>query len=235
MKIFQTKKIKIAKSFGEKLKNARKRKSINLEQAEKETKISMKYLYDLEHSRYDQLPADVYVNGFLTRYADYLNLKKEEILKEYYEEKKIFDSVRSIKRHSDQENKNLIKPEPSKKWLETPKFFITPELVMSALAGICVMVLLGYIWFQVKSFAAAPPLEIVNEDAEIVVSMDYIDINGKTDTGANLIINGEAVSVESDGAFTQRIQLNKGVNTIEIVASNKANKETKKTIQVLSK
>lgn len=233
--LFTRKKIRSSKSLAEKLKIARKRKEINLEEAERETKISMGYLFALEHSQYDKLPADVYVYGFLCRYAEFLGLEKEKILSQYREEKKIADSIRSIKKHPDQENKNLIKPKPSEKWLKTPRFFITPELVIGLCVTLLVAGLLGYIWFQVKSFAAAPPLELKNPEAEIVVSMDSITIEGETDSGANLCINDEPVAIQADGSFVQEVQLVEGVNTIEIIARNKANKETKKIIQVLSK
>jgi len=233
--LFTRKKIRLQINLGEKLTLARKRKNVNLEEAERDTKIAMKYIYALEHSKYDELPADVYVYGFLNRYANYLEIKTDEVIKMFDDEKRIFDSVKSIKRHSDQENKNLIKPKPDEKWLKTPKFFITPELVISVCVGGLVVCLLGYIWFQVKSFAAAPPLEIKNQDAEIVVSIDNLNISGATDPGATLTINGEAVSISADGNFSEDIQLVKGINKIEIIAKNKTNKETKKTIQVLSK
>jgi len=233
--IFTKKKIKLQKFLGERLRNARKRKDVNLEQAEKDTKIAMKYLHALESSHYEKLPADVYVYGFLARYADYLGLKKEEIIGNYQDEKRYYYSIKSIKKHSGLEKKNLIKPEPEGKWLKGPKYYITPELAIGITVAVVVIGLLGYIWFQVKSFAAAPPLEINNQQAEIVVSMDNITISGKTDSTANLNINGEAVAVEPDGSFSEEIQLEKGINTVEISAKNKAQKETTKTIQILCK
>ena len=235
--IFTRKKIRVERNLGDKLKTARKKKEVDFEEAEADTKIAMKYLSALEHSKFDQLPADVYVYGFLNRYADYLGLKKDEIVKIYQNEKNVFDSVKNIKirKHSDQENKNLLKPKPDEKLLKTPKFFITPELAIGFFVTIIVVGLLGYIWFQVKGFAAAPPLEVKNPDAEIVVSLEKINITGKTDITASLSINNQAVAVDTEGNFSEEVQLSKGVNSIEIVARNKANKETKKTIQVLSK
>ena len=231
--IFTKKKIKLQKFLGDRLKTARKRKEVNLEQAEKDTKVAMKYLHALESSNYDKLPADVYVYGFLSRYADYLGLKSDEVIKNFQDEKKYYHSIKSIKRHPDQEKKNLLKPESEGKWLKGPKYYITPELAIGVFVAVVVIGLLGYIWFQVKSFAAAPPLEINNKEAEIVVMMDKITISGKTDSTADLNINGEAVAVEPDGNFSEEIQLEKGINTIEITARNKAQKETTKRKQIL--
>ena len=233
--IFTKKKIRLSRNLGDKLKSARKRKEVNFEEAERDTKISMKYISALEYSQYDKLPADVYVIGFLKRYSEYLALDKSEIIHLYQEEKQLFDSVKHIKKHSDQESKNLIKPKPTEKWLKSSRLYITPEMAIGFFIVVLVFGLMGYIWFQVKSFAAAPPLEVTNAEAEIVVSTDKIDISGKTDPSASLSVNNQAVAIDPEGVFTEEVQLSKGLNTIEITAKNKANKETKKTIQVLSK
>jgi len=233
--LFSKKKICSSRSLPEKLRIARKKMDINLEEAEKETKIPMKYLHALEHAEYNNLPADIYVLGFLKRYGNFLGMK-QDIVKQYRDEKAIACSVSNLKnKFIKEEKKTLIRPEPSMKWLNSPRFFLTPELVISVCVTIAVVGLLGYIWFQVKSFAAAPPLELSNNNAEIVVSMDSINIEGKTDSGAILTINNEPVGVSADGSFSQQIQLSKGVNTIQILARNKANKETEKTIQILNK
>lgn len=235
MELFTRKKIRLSKNLGEKLRLQRKRKNVDLSDAEAETKIAMKYLAAIEHSEYDKLPADVYVYGFLERYAIYLGLNKDVILGMYRDEKKIFNSVKNIKKHTDQKNANLIKPKPNEKWLKTSRFIVTPELVIGFFVAVVVIGLLGYIWFQVKSFAAAPPLELRNAEAEIVVSTNKIVVSGTTDAQASLDINNQSIAINTDGSFSQEVQLNKGINTIEIVAKNKANKETKKTIQILSK
>ncbi|OGD66001.1 hypothetical protein A3F08_01040 [Candidatus Berkelbacteria bacterium RIFCSPHIGHO2_12_FULL_36_9] len=229
---FTKKKIRLEKSYAQKLISARKKANLNLEDVEKETKISMKYLFALEYAQYDKLPADVYVVGFLKRYADFLKIKND-LVKQYLAEKNIAKTVSFLGTKSVSEN--VVKLEPSKKLQSMPKFFITPELVISFCIGVVVIGLLGYIWFQVKSFAAAPPLELKNEAAEIVISMETINIEGKTDSGAILTINGQPVAVDSNGNFVQIVQLIKGINTIEIIAKNKADKETKKVIQILSK
>lgn len=233
--IFTRKKIRLPKNLGEKLRLQRKRKGVDLSDAEADTKISMKYLAALEHSEYDKLPADVYVYGFLERYAAYLGLDKKTIMELYRGEKEIYNSVKSIKKHPDQENVNLIKPKPDEKWLKAPRFVITPEFAIGFFVAIIVTGLLGYIWFQVKSFAAPPPLEIKNSQAEIIIFVDNIVISGITDPQATLDINSQNVAINADGSFAQEVQLSKGINTIEIVAKNKANKETKKTVQILSK
>jgi len=65
--------------------------------------------------------------------------------------------------------------------------------------------------------------------------MNEITVERKTDAGASLFINDQLVTLDAEGKFSQNIKLVSGLNTIEVKATNKAEKETVKTIQVLMK
>jgi cytoskeleton protein RodZ len=71
---------------GDLLRNARQAKSLSLEQAEQATRIRVKLLEALEQGDYAQLPAPVFVKGFLRNYAQFLELNPEEVLRAYREE-----------------------------------------------------------------------------------------------------------------------------------------------------
>ena len=60
--------------IGNSLREARTRRQIDLPQAEQATKIRVRYLRALEEERFEQLPSQTYVKGFLRTYADYLGL-----------------------------------------------------------------------------------------------------------------------------------------------------------------
>ncbi len=230
--IFAKKTIKTAKSLGKTLCCARKKKNISLEKAEIDTKIRIKYLTALEQDDYKNMPPDVYSIGFLSRYASYLGLEKAQCIDKYRQEKLLYSQIERKKFRITQKE-NLISPGSTNKFQEKLKFVITPQIFVTAFVAFMVMGVLSYIWFQVKSFAAAPPLELNNPNEQIVVSNNMIEVTGTTDPGANLFINDQAVSVDEVGKFKQTVNLNKGINTIEIKAQNKANKETAKNIQAL--
>jgi hypothetical protein len=69
--------------IGNSLREARMRRKIEFAQAEQATKIRGKYLRALEEERFDQLPAQTYVKGFLRTYADYLGLDGQLYVDEY--------------------------------------------------------------------------------------------------------------------------------------------------------
>jgi hypothetical protein len=69
--------------IGSSLKDARLRQGIDLAEAELATKIRSKYLRGLEEERFDVLPAQTYIKGFLRSYADFLGLDGQLYVDEY--------------------------------------------------------------------------------------------------------------------------------------------------------
>jgi cytoskeleton protein RodZ len=69
--------------IGNSLREARLRQGIDLARAEDDTKIRAKYLQALEDERFDVLPGDTYVKGFLRTYADYLGLDGQLYVDEF--------------------------------------------------------------------------------------------------------------------------------------------------------
>lgn len=185
-----------------------------MEDAETETKIRIKYLEALEEGRYDILPGNVYTQGFLIKYADYLDLSKEKLLTQFKAER------------GDKEKVNLVPERRIKeRW-----FFITPKIMTIGFIVLFIVVVLGYIVYSVRNFTLPPNLLISQPSAEQILKEDKVNIIGKTDAGATLEINGQAVLLDGNGNFTQQVKLNSGLNTFEIKAINRLKKE--KTIQV---
>lgn len=231
---FSKRKISSSQSLGKKLLAARKRKHVDLRVAEEETHIPMRHLTNLEQGSYRHLPSPVYTRGFLTRYAAYLGLKPAVVLAAYDDEYTCYNQVRHVRSSRQIPQEGLLRPHVTDEWLgRSGSWFVTPELLWGGSIAVVLVGLLGYIWAQVASFAAAPPLD-VQTPGEVVVSVEQVNIIGTTDPSASLTINQQPVTVDRQGRFNQAVRLIDGVNTLEISATNKANKETTKTIQLLA-
>jgi cytoskeleton protein RodZ len=76
-----------SESFGEYLARERSLRNITLEEISQRTRISMRVLQALEEERWDELPADVYVRGFLRTYSRYLGLDENEVLVRYEDQR----------------------------------------------------------------------------------------------------------------------------------------------------
>ena len=194
----------------------------------------MKHLQALERGQYTHLPATIYTRGFLTRYAAYLELKPDAVLADYESEAACFAQAMRVKR-SKQSEEGLLRPHVADEWLKDPnRLTLTPSMIWGTSLSVIMLVIVGFVWFQVASFAAAPPLEISTPGSQLRVSVDQVEVSGTTDPMAELAINGQPVAVDTTGQFHQAVNLVDGVNTLEISAKNKAEKETVKTIQLLA-
>jgi transcriptional regulator with XRE-family HTH domain len=67
---------------GNKLRNARSRRKLSLQDAEEATKIRARYLEALENDEWDQLPGDVYARAFIRTYASLLGLDGDRLADE---------------------------------------------------------------------------------------------------------------------------------------------------------
>lgn len=66
--------------LGSRLAEARQQKGLSLADAERQTRITRRYLEALETDRFHLLPAPVYARGFLRNYARFLGLNADELL-----------------------------------------------------------------------------------------------------------------------------------------------------------
>jgi len=69
-------------TLGGRLKGAREAKKVTIEQAHKDTRISVQLLYAFEDNRFDAL-SPTYVKSFLSKYSKYLGLDDVSIVREY--------------------------------------------------------------------------------------------------------------------------------------------------------
>ncbi len=74
-------------SFGEYLLRERQLRNISLEEISQRTRISLRVLRALEEERWEELPADVYIRGFLRTYSRYLGLDENEVLVRYEDQR----------------------------------------------------------------------------------------------------------------------------------------------------
>ena len=66
--------------LGSLLTRAREARGLTLEDAERDTRISRRYLQALESEQFEVIPAPVYARGFLRSYSQYLGIDPSEAL-----------------------------------------------------------------------------------------------------------------------------------------------------------
>ena len=109
--------------IGNSLREARTRRQIDVGQAEQATKIRARYLRALEDERFDQLPSQTYVKGFLRTYADYLGLDGQLYVDEFNSRFATGDD------HDARTRRSSVRPERRTRRLETTIVLIAVGLV----------------------------------------------------------------------------------------------------------
>jgi cytoskeleton protein RodZ len=72
----------VENGVGNKLHEARTRRSLSLQEAEEATKIRCRYLLAIENEDWDQLPGDTYARAFIRTYGSFLGLDGERLAEE---------------------------------------------------------------------------------------------------------------------------------------------------------
>jgi len=72
----------VENGVGNKLREARTRRSLGLQEAEEATKIRCRYLLAIENEDWDQLPGDTYARAFIRTYGGFLGLDGERLAEE---------------------------------------------------------------------------------------------------------------------------------------------------------
>ena len=212
-------------TLGEKLKRIRSNKRISLGEVSRFTKIQVKYLEYLEQGDYDKLPVDVYVRGFLRSYADFIGIDEQVLLR-------LYDKERGIRKNLEKgKNPELIK----RKTINIYSFVFTPKKVLIAAIIVLVSGGLFFLWEEIGSFASAPRLVVINPSNGSETDGNSVFVEGITEKDASLFINDQPILVNDEGKFGEILTLQAGVNSINIKAVNKFNREAAQTITVRSK
>nr|WP_209122321.1 RodZ domain-containing protein [Alkalihalobacillus sp. BA299] len=125
--------------LGQRLKEAREQKEINLDDLQKTTKIQKRYLLAIEEGNFDALPGKFYARAFVKNYAEAVGLDAEQILQEFgnelpnpHKEGPELPSRRTVR----------AKKTPTNSKKKTKGYSIIPALI----AGIIIIVVFGVIW-----------------------------------------------------------------------------------------
>ncbi len=213
-------------TLGEKLRKLRNERRISLGEVSRVTRIQVKYLEYLEEGRFDKLPVDVYVRGFLRSYAEFLAVDENVLIKLYEKEKGIKNNLDKSKKKDDFGKK----PKP----INISSFVFTPKIIVISITTILFLAGVFYIYHELGQFASTPRLVVLDPQQNAMVNGNSVSVEGVTDKDAQLSINGQPVLVNDDGRFDENVTLQSGENTINVEAVNRFGKETAQSFSVIA-
>ncbi|MFA6410655.1 MAG: helix-turn-helix domain-containing protein [Candidatus Buchananbacteria bacterium] len=221
---FNFKEINNPPSLGQQLQEIREKLKISLDQAAKSTGIAAKYLTALESGQYHQLPGEVYAKSFLKVYTKFLGLDFEDFVSLYQSEQTVYAKTK---------NSGLSDFKKPVRKISRIHLIVTPRIVRSAIIALLALACLFYLGVKVKMIMTPPDLKVQNPVNNLTTDQNFIEVSGSVEKETKLEVNGQQILVDKDGHFSEMIDLQSGVNTIEVSAESRHGKQTKVYRQVM--
>lgn len=210
---FETKKV-AQETLGEYLSSVRQHLGLTIEEVGQKTGIFEKFIMALEDGKYQVLPPDVYVLGFLKKLADLYRISCADITEQFKKEKGI-----TLQAFRD-------KITPQKGWRAmVSQISITPAL-LTVVSGL-VLGLGAFLYVLVQAFSVnhTPSLVITEPKADTVLQGSSVMVKGKTEPGITVTVNDQNVLVQNDGNFETILGVAPGQKDFRFVATNRFGKQ----------
>lgn len=215
------------KTVGKLLAEKRIAKKLTYDEISEIVKINPEYLEALENVDYSKFPSEVYVKGFLRNYAKFLNIDPEHALALYRRERE----------------KAMAKPKlgvGEKIKSRRFNFSLSNAKIMAIGALLFALLTVFYVGNYVLDVFQSPTLELTkpvqitaNESGNFFTEEDKVQLEGISEIGNKLSINGQEYRVNSFEQFTVELRLQEGLNEIRIASQNQINKESEIVLNVL--
>lgn len=209
-------------TVGDYFRRRREEEGFSIKEVSDKLGIRKEYMESLESGNYGDLPPQVYVRGFIKSYSELLGIDGNQLIKIYNRE------ISSADGQIKEEKKKGFRRKGFNSYLA-----ITPG-ILTLVASIAVISVIGYYFYhQINSFNSKPYLFLESPQSDEVVKQNELWVTGKTEEDAVLKINGQAISVGSDGRFSEKITLSEGKNRLVVEAKNRFNNSDRREITVI--
>lgn len=166
--------------------------------------IPERYLRALEQEDVTDLPGLVYEKHFVARYAEALKLDSEMLVARWV-------ALRET------EAKSLTRFVPRvQRW----NLWVSPQLGRRLVMAAIFLAVTGFVSSRAVVLLEAPALELRTPYDEQVVATSRVLVEGRAAAGATVTVNDAQVTT-TDGAFSVPMTLDRGINTIRVVAERR--------------
>ena len=210
---FTTRPVK-TKTLAEHLQALRRRLHLELEEVARLVKIQPKYLRALEAGNFQDLPAAVYVKGFLRSLAPVYRVSVSLLLEQFAVEQQMEKNV------ADEPGRDAIAVRRG--W---PNFILSSKHLALGTVAILGLFSLAYLYFQISSLGRKPAIELFSPAEDGAISQGMITVEGQTEEGSALYLNGQPIVVDVSGSFRENVSLAPGLNQLVLKSVNKFGRE----------
>lgn len=201
------------KKVGEVLSEYREKLNIPLEKVAQITKIRTEFLEAIEANRFEELPAEPFVKGFLHSYAQFLGLDPETILA-------------LLRRDFKTGEKGKVVPRQFLRPLTRKRSWINPHVTVIASVSIVVSLVVAYAAIQVWRLQQ-PPMLVVSSPLQSAVLGRNVIVKGMTRSDAVVSVDSMPIAINPDGEFeTSLFYPDNGTYSIIIQAEDRHKRVT---------
>lgn len=201
-------------SVGETLKNKRERLGLSTKQIAEKIRIQEKYLIALENNDDQAFDSKVIARGFLIKYCDYLNINWEKLLPFWRRDFNVSSKPK----------------ETSVSFLS--KINITPLVFSVLVFGFVIFSFVSFGFIQYTKFKKPPNIEIESPVEDQVYSSSQVVVKGKTTEGSKLFMNNTELSLDSQGSFSENLNVSPGLNKLVFRSISPLGRETIKNLTI---
>lgn len=196
---------------GQILQRYREQAHLNLAKLADETHIKLEYLEALEANRFEDLPAAVFVKGYIKTYGqrfDFDPVPVIALLRRDYKESARGQLVA----------REFVRPLAGARWRLTPRLMAVSSALVIVLAGLL------YSGWRYLEWRQPPPITLTQPTANQLVAAT-VAVEGQTKPDVILSINDQPVSLRPDGHFQTEVTfVTEGLGLIKVEAIDRRGK-----------
>ncbi len=211
MTIFCFKTLSPTKRLSQLVTEARIEKNLTVAELSTSARVPEKYVTALERADFSSLPpAKTFRLAYIKALAQTLGLPIDQTVTQFITEGGV-------------EELSMVHPRT-----ELPRlpFSSVSIFIRNLVGGLVVLLLIGYLGWQVKRILQPPTLTVYYPLEGAIVNDLSTTIAGQTENESKLTINGQDVMLNNQGRFSVPIDLTAGLNTVVIAAARKHGKTT---------
>lgn len=217
---FETKQL-ATETLGEYLQRVRTALRLSITEVSKKTGIFEKFLISLEAGKYEKLPPDVYVLGFIKKLSVAYAIPFQPMQEQFRKERDILEHEMRQKIEPKRSLRDLVK-----------EVSLTPKTI--SVIGVVLVLVISFVYLMVQIFSVnkTPTLQIDEPKPDTVISGSSVVVKGQTDFGSTLTINGQNVFVKNDGEFQTLAGVTPGQTELRVDSVNKFGKRSSQIISL---
>ena len=105
-------------------------------------------------------------------------------------------------------------------------FYLTPARVGIALAAVALAIFIFFAGGRLIRFSTSPLLSVDEPTDKSVLQEPMILARGRTEKESKLTVNGRELTIDGEGHFEERIELQPGVNRLTFLSENRFGKQS---------